>query len=298
MPENNLQNRLKGSITALITPFKGGKIDREAFCQLIERQITAGTHGLVPMGTTGESPTLNMEEHLEVVRICVEVTQGRVPVIAGAGSNNTADAIYLAKEIEKIGADGLLTVTGYYNKPPQRGILEHFTAVHEAVTIGIILYNIPGRTCSNIEGDTLAQLSQLPRVIGVKDATGDLARVASQRLECKDDFIQLSGEDATAIGFNAMGGRGCISVTSNIAPRECADLQNACLEGRWADALALQDKLTPLTLALFSDASPAPAKYALARMGLIEEELRLPLVQAKASTRAAIDEALTNLGLL
>ena len=289
---------LRGSITALVTPFKDGKLDEAAYAGLIERQIAAGTHGLVPMGTTGESPTLSHDEHMRVVALCVEVTKARVPVIAGAGSNSTAEAISLAQHAASVGADALLTVTGYYNKPSQAGIYAHFKAVHDAVDIPLVIYNVPARTNSDVSVATLARLSELPRIVAVKDASADLARVAQQRLACTDGFIQLSGEDITAIGFNAMGGQGCISVTANIAPDLCAQLQNACLEGRYSDAVAIQDKLTPLHEAIFTDTNPTPVKYALSRLGLIEPDVRLPLVTPSDAAKQAVDKALEGLGLL
>ena len=288
---------LRGSITALVTPFSGGAVDEDAYRGLIERQIGAGTHGLVPVGTTGESPTLSIEEHIHVVRLCVEAASGRVPVVAGAGSNNTAEAIRLAAGAEAAGADAILTTTGYYNKPPQDGLYAHFEALHEACSLPIVIYNVPGRTASDVAVGTLARLSRLERVIGVKDATGDLARVARQRVACAKDFVQLSGEDATAVGFNAMGGQGCISVMSNVAPRMCAAMQTACLEGRWDEALMLQDRLTPLAEALFADTNPTPVKYALSRLGLCREEFRLPLVPASDAARAKVDAAMVGLEL-
>lgn len=287
-----------GSITALVTPMQDGKIDEKAFAALVERQIAAGTHGLVPVGTTGESPTLTHEEHQRVIDLCVEVCSGRVPVIAGAGSNATDEAVSIARHAEAAGADGLLTVTGYYNKPPQAGIYAHFKAVHDAVTLPMVIYNVPGRTMSDVAVDTLAKLSRLERVVAVKDATANLARVPLQRLACTEGFIQLSGEDITAVGFNAMGGKGCISVTANVTPELCAEMQNACLEGDWGRALKIQDRLTPLHDALFSDTSPGPTKYALSRLGLCSEDLRLPLVPASEAARRKVDEALSSLGLL
>ncbi|WP_031549834.1 4-hydroxy-tetrahydrodipicolinate synthase [Parvularcula oceani] len=290
-------NWLRGSITALVTPFKGGAVDEEAYEAMIERQIAAGTHGLVPVGTTGESPTVSMEEHLCVVAACVKATKGRVPVIAGAGSNNTAEAIRLAAGAEDAGADAILATTGYYNKPSQDGLFAHYEALHEATSLPIVIYNVPGRTASDISVATMARLSRLERVVGVKDATGDLARVARHRLQCAEGFVQVSGEDATVVGFNAMGGRGCISVLANVAPKLSAQLQEACLEGRWNEALALQDKITPLAEALFADTNPTPVKYALSRLGLCEEEFRLPLVPASDAARRRVDEAMAGLDL-
>jgi len=290
--------QFKGSITALVTPFKNGAVDERAFQDLVERQIKAGTHGLVPVGTTGESATLSDEEHERVITLCVEAAAGRVPVIGGAGSNETAYAISMAQRIEKIGVDAILAVTGYYNRPSQAGLVAHYTALHDATDIPIIIYNVPGRTAVNVSNETFAKLSKFPRIIGVKDATGDLARVAMQRRMCGEDFIQLSGEDMTAAGFNAMGGVGCISVSSNVAPDLCARLQNACLEDDYVTARALQDRLAPLHEALFTDTNPAPVKYALSLMGLCSEELRLPMVPPHDASKAKVKAALEELGLI
>ena len=290
--------QLKGSITALVTPFRDGKVDEAAFCTLVERQIEAGTHGLVPVGTTGESATLTDEEHEQVIRLCIKTAAGRVPVIAGAGANDTAYAISIAKRAQDFGADALLAVTGYYNRPNQAGVIAHYAALHDATDIPIVIYNIPARTAVNISVETLAALSVLPRIVGVKDATGDLARVALQRRYCQDGFIQLSGEDMTAIGYNAMGGTGCISVTSNVAPSLCAALQEATLNGDYARALELQDMLAPLHQALFSDASPGPAKYALSLLGLATADVRLPLVTASDAAQANVRAALKGLDLI
>ncbi|MEM9618984.1 MAG: 4-hydroxy-tetrahydrodipicolinate synthase [Pseudomonadota bacterium] len=289
---------LKGSITALITPFRDGQIDENAFGELVERQIREGAHGLVPVGTTGESATLNDDEHERVIRLCIEAAAGRAPVIAGAGSNDTAYAISMARRVEGLGADGILAVTGYYNRPSQAGIAAHFTALHDAVDLPIVVYNIPARTVVGLSVETLSQLSALPRIVAVKDATGDLARVALQRKACAEDFIQLSGEDMTAVGFNAMGGRGCISVTSNVAPGLCAEVQNATLEDDYVTARALQDRLAPLHDALFSDASPGPAKYALSLLGLCAPDVRLPLVEPSDVSKAKVRAAMEGLGLL
>lgn len=290
--------QFKGSITALVTPFKDGAVDEKAFAALVERQIASGTHGLVPVGTTGESATLSDEEHEQVIRLCVEVAAGRVPVIGGAGSNETAYAISMARRIQAIGVDAILAVTGYYNRPNQAGLVAHYTALHDATDIPIVLYNIPARTVVGLSRETMATLSKLPRIVGVKDATGDLARVAVQRRECGKDFIQLSGEDMTAVGFNAMGGVGCISVTSNVAPDLCAHMQEATLAGDFATARALQDRLAPLHDALFSDASPGPTKYALSLMGHCTDELRLPMVGPGDASKAKVKAALEELGLI
>lgn len=290
--------QFKGSITALVTPFKNGAVDERAFQALVERQIAAGTHGLVPVGTTGESATLSDEEHERVISLCVEAAAGRVPVIGGAGSNETAYAISMAQRIQKIGVDAILSVTGYYNRPSQAGLVAHYTALHDATDIPIIVYNIPARTVVGLSRETMAALAKLPRIIGVKDATGDLARVAVQRRECGKDFIQLSGEDMTAVGFNAMGGVGCISVTSNVAPELCAQMQEACLNDDYVTARALQDRLAPLHDALFSDASPGPVKYAMSLLGLISDELRLPMVGPSDASKAKVKAALKELGLV
>jgi len=290
--------KIYGSITAMITPFSGGKVDETAYKTLINRQIDAGSHGLVPVGTTGESATLTHEEHKSAVALCAQTVAGRVPVIAGAGSNSTIEAIQLAKFAEEVGVDAILAATGYYNKPSQAGLIAHFTALHDAVNLPIILYNVPGRTIADLSVETIGTLSKLPRIIGLKDATGDLARVALQRLESGSGFTLLSGEDMTANGFNAMGGTGCISVASNVVPDLCAQMQEASLRGDYETARVLQDRLAPLMDALFADVSPGPVKYAMSLMGLCEEELRLPLVPANESAKLAVKKALTGLGLI
>lgn len=288
----------KGSYVALITPFRDGKVDEEAFAKLIEWQIAEGTDGLVPCGTTGESPTLSHEEHRRVVEICVEVTRKRVPVIAGAGSNNTAEALDLMRHAKSVGADGALCVTGYYNKPSQEGLYQHFKALNDAVDIPMILYNIPGRTIVDISVETMTRLFALKNVVGVKDATANLARVSLQRQAMGAEFIQLSGEDATALGFNAHGGQGCISVTANIAPRLCAEFQKATLAGDYRKALEYQDRLLPLHHNLFVEPSPGPVKYAASLLGLCRDELRLPLVPVTAETREKIRGAMRHAGLI
>lgn len=290
--------KFHGSITALVTPFRQGRIDEEAFLRLVRRQIEAGTHGLVPAGTTGESATLSHDEHRRAIELCVEAAAGRVPVIAGAGSNATAEAIEIARFAEAAGADAVLTVTGYYNKPSQAGLIAHFTALHDAVGLPIILYNVPGRTCSNLSVETIAHLSRLPRIVGLKDATGDVARVALQRLACAEGFIQLSGEDVTAVGFNAMGGKGCIGVSANVAPELCAQMQAASLDGDFETARRLQDRLAPLHDVLFKDTSPGPVKYALSLLGLCSDELRLPLVSPPDTVKGRLREVLEGLGLI
>ncbi len=291
-------SRIQGSIAALITPFRNGAVDEAACERLVLRQINAGTHGLVPVGTTGESATLTRDERRRVIEITIETAKGRVPVIAGAGSNSTAEAIEMAKLAEKAGADAILAVTGYYNKPSQSGLIAHFSALHDATKLPIILYNVPGRTVANLSVDTIAVLSKLPRVMGLKDATGDLARVALQRGASGEGFGLFSGEDMTAVGFNAMGGTGCISVTANAAPELCAQLQSACLKGDYAAALALQDRLAPLHDALFKDTSPGPVKHAMALLGLCTDELRLPLVSPPDQVKRLVREALVGLGLI
>ncbi|MEO1135823.1 MAG: 4-hydroxy-tetrahydrodipicolinate synthase, partial [Pseudomonadota bacterium] len=260
--------------------------------------VPTGTRPCVPVGTTGESATLSDQEHERVVRLCMEVAAGRAPVIGGAGSNETAYAVSMAKRLQETGVDAILSVTGYYNRPSQAGLLAHYQALHDATDIPIIVYNIPARTVVGLARETMAALSNLPRIVGVKDATGDLARVAQQRRECSADFIQLSGEDMTAVGFNAMGGVGCISVSSNVAPEICAHMQQACLDDDYVTARALQDRLTGLHDALFSDASPGPTKYALSLMGLCTDELRLPLVEPSDASKAKVRVALEELGLI
>lgn len=288
----------KGSIPALITPFtEDGKVDGDAFQKFVDWQIKQGSHGLVPVGTTGESPTLSHDEHKLVVELCVEAAAGRVPVIAGAGSNNTLEAIGLIQHAEKVGATGALVVTPYYNKPSQAGLYAHFKAVHDASNLPIIIYNIPGRSVVDMSTDTMAELFELPRIIGVKDATGDLDRCASQRAAMGPDFIQLSGEDATALGFNAMGGQGCISVTANVAPKLCAEFQDACLAGDYKKALTIQDRLLPLHRAMFMEPSPAPAKYAASLLGLCGDSVRLPLLAATEGARSTIAAVVHDLGL-
>ncbi|TXM72232.1 4-hydroxy-tetrahydrodipicolinate synthase [Methylobacterium sp. WL69] len=290
--------RLKGAMTALVTPFRDGAFDEAAFRAFVNWQIEQGIHGLVPVGTTGETPTVTPAEHDRVVEMCIEVAAGRVPVIAGAGSNSTAEAVERARHAEKAGADAVLVVTPYYNKPSQAGLYAHFKAVNDAVGIPIIVYNIPARSIVDMSVETMARLYELKNIAGVKDATAKLDRVSLQRQAMGPDFIQLSGEDATALGFNAQGGCGCISVVSNVAPRLCADLQEATLSGDYAKALALQDVLMPLHTAMFIEPNPAPAKYALARLGHMREDLRLPLLPVGDASKAAIDAALRHAGLL
>nr|WP_320141729.1 4-hydroxy-tetrahydrodipicolinate synthase [uncultured Cohaesibacter sp.] len=289
----------KGSCTALITPFKEGGVDYKAFESLVDWQINEGTHGLVPVGTTGESPTLSHEEHKKVVEACVKVADKRVPVLAGAGSNSTLEAIDLAQFAEGAGADGVLVVTPYYNKPCQAGLYEHFKAVASAISIPVIIYNIPPRSVIDMSVETMARLyEECPNIVGVKDATGDLVRVTRQRLAMGKDFIQLSGEDATALGFNAQGGHGCISVTANVAPKLCSQFQTACMNGEWDKALELHDLLSPLHRSMFLQPSPAGAKYGLSVLGKINNDVRLPLMAATDAVKAEIDAAMKVAGLI
>ena len=288
----------RGLYTALITPFKNGKIDDKAFQALVEWQVAQGVHGVVPCGTTGESPTLTYEEHKRVAALCVEAAHGRVKVLAGTGANSTDEAIMFTQHAKHAGADGALIVSPYYNKPTAEGVYQHYKAIARAVDIPIIIYNIPGRSVIDINDETLKRLSQIPTIVGVKDATGDLARVSTLRALTGPDFIQLSGEDMTAIAFNALGGAGCISVTSNIAPKQCAELQNKSLAGDYAGALAIQDSLVELHQAMFCETSPGPVKYAASLMGKCDPELRLPLVQPSESAKTRIREALSKAGLI
>ena len=289
---------IRGSIPALVTPFKHGELDLAALEQLVDWQIAAGSRGLVPVGTTGESPTLSHAEHRQVVEAVVRFADGRVPVIAGAGSNNTAEGIELIRHAEAVGADAALVVTPYYNKPTQAGLIAHFTALHDACSLPIIIYNIPGRSVVDMSPETMGSLAKLPRIIGVKDATGKIERVSMQRITCGADFIQLSGEDATALGFNAHGGTGCISVTANVAPKLCAEFQAATLAGDYAKALVWQDRLMPLHEAIFLEPGLAGAKYGLSLLGLCSEEVRLPLLPPTGATKARITAALQHAGIL
>jgi 4-hydroxy-tetrahydrodipicolinate synthase len=288
----------RGSFTALVTPFKNGSVDEKAFRDLVEWQIAEGTKGLVPVGTTGESPTLTHDEHKNVVEWCVKQVNGRVPVIAGAGSNSTSEAIELAKHAEKAGAEAVLVVTPYYNKPTQEGLYQHYKAINDAIGIPIFIYNIPARSVVDMSVDTMKRLFELDNIAGVKDATANVVRVSQQRQAMGPDLNQLSGEDATALGFMAHGGHGCISVTSNVAPRLCAEFQVACLKGDYASALAHQDKLMPLHTALFLETNPAPAKYALSVLGKCAETVRLPMVPLAEKTRSAVRAAMVHAGLI
>jgi 4-hydroxy-tetrahydrodipicolinate synthase len=289
---------LRGSFTALVTPFKNGSLDEKAFRGLVDWQIAEGTNGLVPVGTTGESPTLSHAEHKLVVEWCVEQAKGRVPVVAGAGSNSTKEAIELAQHAEEAGATAVLIVTPYYNKPTQEGLYQHYKAVNDAIGIPIIIYNIPARSVIDMSVDTMTRLFELENIAGVKDATANVVRVSQQRAAMGADFNQLSGEDATALGFMAHGGHGCISVTSNVAPRLCAEFESACLKGDFAKALTYQDKLMPLHTALFIETNPAPAKYALSVLGKCADTVRLPMVTLADKTKAAVREAMVHAGLI
>jgi 4-hydroxy-tetrahydrodipicolinate synthase len=288
----------KGSIPALITPFKNGALDIETLKKLVEWHIAEGSHGLVPVGTTGESPTLTHREHEIVIEEVVKAAAGRIPVIAGAGSNNTAEGIRLIQHAEAVGADAALVVTPYYNKPTQAGLIAHFKTIHDCCNLPIIIYNIPGRSVVDMSPATMGELAKLPRIVGVKDATGDLSRVPKQRMTCGADFVQLSGEDATALGFNAHGGVGCISVTANVAPKLCAEFQTATLKGDYATALTLLDRLMPLHEAIFAEPGVAGAKYGMSRLGLCSDEVRLPLVGLTDGVKARMDDAMRFAGLI
>src|SRR5262245_1921037 len=288
----------RGSFTALVTPFKNGSLDEKAFRDIVDWQIGEGTNGLVPVGTTGESPTLSHDEHNQVVEWCIDQAKGRVPVIAGSGSNSTAEAIELSRHAEEVGADAVLIVTPYYNKPTQEGLYQHYKAINDAIGIPIIIYNIPARSVVDMSVDTMKRLFELKNIAGVKDATANMVRVSQQRAEVGPDFNQLSGEDATALGFNAHGGHGCISVTSNVAPRLCAEFQDSCLKGDYSAALKLQDKLMPLHTALFIETTPAPIKYAMSLLGKMDEKLRLPMVPVQEATRTAVRSAMVHAGLI
>jgi len=288
-----------GSIPALVTPFSGGRVAEDTFADFVEWQITEGSNALVPCGTTGEVATLTADEHRELIAHTVQIAKGRVPVIAGCGTYSTVASIERIRAAADVGADAALVVVPYYNKPSQAGLAAHFTAIADASPLPIVVYNVPSRTVADISVETLAQIAKHQRIVAVKDATGNLGRVSAQRLACGEDFIQLSGNDDMALGFNAMGGKGCISVTANVAPRLCSDFQNAMKDGRWDDAVKLQDRLYPLHAALFTDASPAPTKYALTRVRPgFPEELRLPLVEASDASKHAVDSALDHAGLI
>ena len=290
--------RIQGSMPALVTPMRDGKVDEQAFRKFVSWQIEQGSHGLVPCGTTGESPTLSHEEHMRVVEICVQETAGRVPVIAGAGSNSTDEAIALTKHAKSVGADAVLHVTGYYNKPSQEGQYRHFMAVADATDLPILLYNIPGRAIVDISVETMARLAKHPNIIGVKDATANLMRPTRERNACGKSWRLISGEDGTALGYMAHGGHGCISVTANVAPKLCAEFQDACLRGAYDRARELQDRLMPLHDAMFCEPSPAPAKYAASLLGHCTPDVRLPLVELTEAGRVQVKAAMQGLGLL
>ncbi len=290
--------QIRGSLPALVTPLKDGALDIDALHALVDWHIAEGSHGLVPVGTTGESPTLSHAEHERVIEEVVTAVGGRVPVIVGAGSNNTIEAVGFMRHAEKVGADAALVVTPYYNKPTQEGLIAHYTALHECCDLPIIIYNIPGRSVVDMTPETMARLAELPRIIGVKDATGKLERVSLQRMACGADFIQLSGEDATAPGFNAQGGVGCISVTANVAPRLCAAFQEASLAGDHIRALELHDVLMPLHVAIFAEPGLVGAKYGLSRLGKCSDEVRLPLVGLTDAAKAQMDAAMRHAGLI
>lgn len=287
-----------GSLPALITPFKNGELDLDTLKKLVEWHVGEGSNGLVPVGTTGESPTLSHEEHEIVVEEVVRAAAGRFPVIAGAGSNNTLESIRFVQHAEKVGADAALVVTPYYNKPTQRGLIAHYTSIHDSSNLPIIIYNIPGRSVIDMTPETMGELAKLPRIAGVKDATGDLARVPLTRLSCGTDFIQLSGEDATALGYNAHGGKGCISVTANVAPKLCAQMQAATLKGDFATALEITDRLMPLHKAIFAEPGLVGAKYGMSKLGLCSDEVRSPLTGLTDETKAMIDDGMRHAGLI
>jgi 4-hydroxy-tetrahydrodipicolinate synthase len=288
----------KGSLVALITPFKDGKVDEPAFQRFVEWQIEQGTHGLVPCGTTGESPTLSHDEHKRVVELCIEAAAGRVPVIAGAGSNNTAEAIDLTQHAKKAGADGVLVVTPYYNRPTQEGLYQHFKAVNDCADIPIIIYNIPPRSVVDMSVETMARLSKLPNIIGVKDATTDLARPSLEKMACGDDFVLLSGEDGTAIGYLAQGGVGCISVTANVAPKLCSMMHEAWQQSAIERAQQINMQLMPLHEAMFYQRSPAGPKYGAHLLGFCSPETRLPMTPAEPKTQEVVRQAMVDAGLL
>jgi 4-hydroxy-tetrahydrodipicolinate synthase len=287
----------KGVLPALVTPFRNGEVDEDAFVRLVERQIAGGVHGLVPVGTTGETATLSHDEHRRVVELCVKTAGGRVPVVAGAGSNSTQEAIEFVRHAKTVGADAALVVTPYYNRPSQEGLYAHFAAINDAVQLPVLVYNVPSRTAVDISNDTLARLAKMPNVVGIKDATGDLARASQQRLICGEGWTMLSGDDPTALGYMAHGGHGCISVTANVAPEQVAAFFNDALSGQWQGALYGQDRLIRLHKALFTDASPSPTKFALAHLGLCAEDARLPIVTASEASRAEVLAAMRDAGV-
>jgi len=283
---------------ALVTPFRDGAIDEKAFVALVERQIAGGVHGLVPVGTTGETATLSHDEHRRVVELCVQTARGRVPVIAGAGSNSTAEAIELVSHAKTIGADAALVVTPYYNRPSQEGLYAHYKAINDAVQLPVLVYNVPGRTSVDISNETLARLAKLPNIVGIKDATGDLPRASLQRLMCGEDWVMLSGNDDGGLGYMAHGGHGCISVTCNVAPEQVSQFYNDALSGQWQGALYGQDRLIRLHKALFADASPSPTKFALSHLGLCSEECRLPITPCSEMARVEVLAGMRDAGLI
>ncbi|MFN3582843.1 4-hydroxy-tetrahydrodipicolinate synthase [Phenylobacterium sp.] len=288
----------RGVLPALVTPFRNGQVDEDAFVALVERQIDGGVHGLVPVGTTGETATLSHEEHRRVVELCVKTARGRVPVVAGAGSNSTAEAIELVRHAKAVGAEAALVVTPYYNRPSQEGLYAHYKAINDAVQLPILVYNVPGRTSVDISNEILVRLSKLPNIVGVKDATSDLVRASFQRLHCGEDWVMLSGDDPVALGYMAHGGHGCISVTANVAPEQCSAFYEAVMAGDWPAALQWQDRLVRLHKALFADASPAPTKFALAHLGLCSDETRLPITPCSEPARTEVLAAMRDAGLI
>jgi 4-hydroxy-tetrahydrodipicolinate synthase len=288
----------RGSIPALVTPFRNGGVDEAALVGLVKWHIEEGSHGLVAVGTTGETPTLTHEEHEHCIEVVVRTAAGRIPVIAGAGSNNTEESVRLMRFAKRVGADAALVVTPYYNKPSQRGLYHHYRTLHDAVELPIVIYNIPGRSVIDMAPATMGELAKLPRIIGVKDATGDVSRVSDTRIACGHDFVQLSGEDASALGFNAHGGRGCISVVANVAPRLSAEFQEATLAGDYARALEYQDRLMPLHRACFAEPNPCPAKYALSLLGKCTDEVRSPMVTLEEGTKERVRAAMRHAGIL
>lgn len=288
----------RGVLPALVTPFRNGEVDEDAFVALVERQVAGGVHGVVPVGTTGESATLTHAEHRRVVELCVQTVKGRVPVVAGAGSNSTREAIELVQHAKAVGADGALVVTPYYNRPSQEGLYQHYKAINDAVQLPILVYNVPTRTSVDISNETLERLCKLPNIVGIKDATSDLVRASFQRLRCGEDWVMLSGDDPVALGYMAHGGHGCISVTCNVAPDLCAQFFNDIFAGDWKAALQLQDRLVRLHKALFADASPAPTKFALEHLGLCSAETRLPIAPASEAARAEVLAAMRDAGVI
>jgi 4-hydroxy-tetrahydrodipicolinate synthase len=292
------QPLFRGAIPALVTPFRDGQVDEAAYRRLIERQIAAGVGGLVPVGTTGETATLSHDEHRRVIEVCVETAAGRVPVIAGTGSNSTEEAIELTRHAKAVGADGALVVSPYYNRPSQEGIYQHYKAVNDAVQLPFLVYNVPSRTASDMGHELMVRLSKLPNVVGVKDATSDMGRCSFQRADCGDDWTPISGNDDSALGYMAHGGQGVISVTANVAPEGMAAMMNACLSGDWTTALYWNDRMAKLHAALFLDSSPSPTKFALAHLGLCTEDIRLPLVPCNEAVRPRILDAMRESGVI